>query len=126
MDATFNVHIWHYSCDMTTLKPIVRKYVETIEWPVAAIVPKNYDERLLDAASNGKELNEEFKEDFRYGNLLGYHVRRSIIEKIGVLANNAARILIEISPGIFSTLSNWFGTLPEGIYSADKITPLKV
>lgn len=125
MLSKFNVYIWHYVVSLTTFKPISRKYVVTVDFDSSQILPTNYDERLLNAASKGIPLNEEFKHDFHYGQFLDYTTKNKIISQLGRHAINATRILLELSPGIFVSLANWIGYLPEGIFSADELNKNK-
>ena len=125
MMSKFNVHIWHYVISLTTFKPISRKYVVSVDLDSSQILPANYDERLLDAVSKGTPLNEEFKQDFHYGRVLDYSTKHKIILQLGRHAVNATRILLEISPGIFTSLANWIGYLPDGIFSADELNKNK-
>ena len=125
MLSKFNVYIWHYVVNLTTFKPVSRKYVVSVNLDSSQILPANYDERLLDAVSKGIPLNEEFKQDFHYGRVLDYTTKNKIISQLGRHAVNATRILLEISPGIFTSLANWIGYLPEGIFSADELNKNK-
>lgn len=122
MMQTFNVIVYHYSVSMTTFKPILRTYTDEVQLEDSLVLPKDFDTRLLDAASNGRSLDAEFKDDFAWQRVLSYSIKSDIVAKLGKIGKNASRILLEVSPGIYTAVVSTVGpTISKNLFTLSEI-----